>query len=134
VREQVAALYRSIQEAGLAYINAVTDYGAPADSVTQQARLPRESLARKSANCLDGAVLFASLIEGASLSPALLLIPGHALVGWESDDGAGDWQFLETTMVGSADFDAAYEETLSFAGDLHILAATVGVVLRGTGY
>ncbi|MFO0798481.1 MAG: hypothetical protein U0804_13475 [Gemmataceae bacterium] len=124
VREQVAALYRSLQEAGLAYINAVTDYGAPADSVTQRARLPRESLARKSANCLDGAVLFASLIEGASLSPALLLIPGHALVGWESDDGAGDWQFLETTMVGSADFDAAcrsgqrqYEEACEFAPD-----------------
>ncbi len=122
VREQVGVLYRSLQEAGLAYINAVTDYGAPADSVTQRARLPRESLARKSANCLDGAVLFASLIEGASLSPALLLIPGHALVGWESDDGAGDWQFLETTMVGSADFDAAcrsgqrqYEEACEFA-------------------
>lgn len=122
VREQVGALYRSLQEAGLAYVNAVTDYGAPAESVTQRARLPRESLARRSANCLDGAVLFASLIEGASLSPALLMIPGHALVGWESDDGAGDWQFLETTMVGTADFDAAcrsgrrqYEEACEFA-------------------
>ena len=124
VREQVGALYRSLQEAGIAYINSVTDYGAPAGSVTQRARLPRESLAQKSANCLDGAVLFASLIEGASLSPALLLIPGHALVGWESEEEAGDWQFLETTMLGTADFDAAcrsgqkqYEEAREFAPD-----------------
>jgi hypothetical protein len=124
VREQVGALYRSLQEAGLAYVNAVTDYGAPAGSVTQRARLPRESLAARSANCLDGAVLFASLLEGASLSPALLLVPGHALVGWESDEGAGDWEFLETTMVGAADFDAArrsgtrqYEDAREFAPD-----------------
>lgn len=122
VREQVGALYGSLQEAGVAYINSVTDYGAPAGSVTQRARLPRESLAQRSANCLDGAVLFASLIEGASLSPALLLIPGHALVGWESEEEAGDWQFLETTMIGAADFDTAcrsgqrqYEEARDFA-------------------
>src|SRR5262249_50203311 len=124
VREQVGALYRALQEAGLAYINSVTDYGAAADSVTQRARLPREALAQKSANCLAGAVLFASLIEGASRSPALLLVPGHALVGWESEDGAGDWQFLETPLVGTADFDAAcrsgqkqYEEAREFAPD-----------------
>jgi hypothetical protein len=138
VREQVAALYRAVQEAGLAYVNAVTDYGAPPDSVTQRARLPRETLARRSANCLDGTILFASLLEGASLSPALLLIPGHALVGWESDEAAGDWEFLETTMVGTADFDAArrsgtrqYQEACEFAPDgvrLHRVAD-----LRGRG-
>jgi hypothetical protein len=132
IREQVAALYRAMQEAGLAYINAVTDYGAPAEVVAQRARLPRESLAQKSANCLDGAILFASLLEGASLSPALLLIPGHALVGWESEEEAGDWQFLETTLIGTADFDAAcrsgqrqYDEAREFCPDeirLHRLA------------
>jgi hypothetical protein len=131
VREQVRAIYRSLQECGLAYVNSVTDYGAPPGTVSQRARLPRESLARKSANCIDGAVLFASLIEGASLSAALLLVPGHALVGWETEDG-GDWVFLETTLVGTADFDAAcksgqaqYENAREFYPDavrLHRLA------------
>ena len=107
VREQVRALYQSLRECGLAYINSVADYGAAPGTVTQRARLPHESLARKSANCVDGSVLFASLLEGASLSPALLLLPGHALVGWESDEGAGDWQIVETTMLGTHDFDAA---------------------------
>jgi len=132
VREQVAALYQSLRECELAYVNSVTDYGAPAGTVTQRARLPRESLGQKSANCLDGSVLFASLLEGASLSPALLLVPGHALVGWESDDGRGDWQFLESTMIGTHDFDAAcvsgqkqYEQAQNFYPDtvrLHRLA------------
>ena len=49
----------------------------------------------------------------------------------------GSWQVSdrnETSFAARADFDAAYEETLSFMGDVHILAATVGVVVRGTGY
>ena len=100
-------MYRALRECGLAYINSVADYGAAPGTVTQRARLPRESLAHKSANCVDGTLLFASALEGASLSPALLFVPGHALVGWESDDGAGDWQFLETTMIGTHDFTAA---------------------------
>jgi hypothetical protein len=107
IREQVKALYQSLREWGLAYINSVADYGAPPGTVTQRARLPRESLAQKNANCVDGTVLFASLLEGVSLSPALLLLPGHALVGWESEEMAGDWQFVETTMIGSHEFDAA---------------------------
>ena len=49
----------------------------------------------------------------------------------------GTWQISDrnkTSFAARADFDAAYEETLSFARDVHILAATVGVVVRGTGY
>ena len=49
----------------------------------------------------------------------------------------GLWQISDrnhTSFAARADFDAAYEETLSLTGDVHILAATVGVVLRGTGY
>jgi hypothetical protein len=132
VRKQVAVLYQSLRDWGLAYVNAVADYGAPPGTVTQRARLPRESLAYKSANCVDGTLLFASLLEGASLSPALLLLPGHALVGWESDEGSGDWSFIETTMIGTHDFEAAcasgqkqYEQAQEFYPDsirLHRLA------------
>ncbi|HVK11473.1 MAG TPA: hypothetical protein VM597_22070 [Gemmataceae bacterium] len=106
-RAQAAALYAALRACDLAYVNSVTDYGGGPGQATQRARLPREALELKSANCVDGAVLFASLLEGASLSPALLLIPGHALVGWETLDGYGDWQFLETTMLATADFEAA---------------------------
>jgi hypothetical protein len=49
----------------------------------------------------------ASLLEGISLNPAIALMPGHALLGWETWSGSGDWSFLETTMIGSHDFKAA---------------------------
>jgi hypothetical protein len=108
VTQQVAALYQALKEAGLTYINSVIDYGAAAGQTTQRTRLPRESLETRSANCIDGTVLLASLLEGASLNAALALIPGHAFVGWQNGDGDGEeWRFLETTMIGSADFDAA---------------------------
>src|SRR5262249_20707570 len=107
VTRQVKALYQSLREAGLAYVNSVIDFGAPAALSPQRPRLPRESLAQKSVNCLDGIVLFASLLEGASLNPALVFVPGHAFVGWETGNGSGQWRYLETTMIGRAEFEAA---------------------------
>jgi hypothetical protein len=107
VTEQVAALYRSLREAGIVYVNSVIDFGAPPGLAIQRTRLPRESLRRKSANCIDGTVLLASLLEGASLNPALVFVPGHAFVAWETWRGTKQWEFLETTMIGTHDFDVA---------------------------
>jgi hypothetical protein len=81
IASQVEALYRSLKEAGLTYVNSVIDYCAGPGQITQRTRLPRESLAQKSANCIDGTVLMASLLEGASLNLALVLVPGHAFLG-----------------------------------------------------
>jgi hypothetical protein len=47
------------------------------------------------------------LLEGASLNAALVVVPGHALVAWEAWHDTGDWHCLETTLIGSKDFDAA---------------------------
>lgn len=109
VNAQVAALYQSLREAEISYVNSVIDYGAPAGMTTQRTRLPRESLAQRSANCIDGTVLLASLIEGVSLNPAIVLVPGHAFVGWEVWHGSGEWRFLETTLIGTADFEIAHK-------------------------
>jgi hypothetical protein len=107
VTEQVRALYAALREAEITYVNSVIDYGAGPGQHTQRTRLPRESLAGKRANCIDGSVLFASLLEGASLNAALVVVPGHALVAWEAWHDTDDWRYLETTMIGAADFDTA---------------------------
>lgn len=49
----------------------------------------------------------------------------------------GYWQTAgrnKTTFAARAHFDSAYERNLSFVTDIGILARTVGVVIRGTGY
>ncbi len=70
--------------------------------------LPRESLEDKQANCIDGAVLFATLLEAASLNPALVIVPGHAFVAWETWSGSNVWNYLETTMIGTHSFQEAH--------------------------
>ena len=36
-----------------------------------------------------------------------MLVPGHAFVGWETWRGSDEWDYLETTMIDSHDFEAA---------------------------
>ena len=104
---QVKAIFDTLNEAGIAYIDSVIDFGAGPGQVTQRTRLPRESLRHRSANCIDGTVLFASLLESASLHAAIVLVPGHAFVAWETWRGSDEWDYLETTLISSQDFEAA---------------------------
>jgi hypothetical protein len=120
VLSQVRALYRALKEkAGITYVNSVISFN-PGDGseVHQRVRLPRESLADKQANCLDGVVLFASLLEGISLNPALVIVPGHAFVAWEAASGSKEWKYLETTRIGTHSFEDASEEAELIVKDL----------------
>jgi hypothetical protein len=110
---QVRALFETLKDAGISYVDSVIDFGAGPGQITQRTRLPRESLRHKSANCIDGTVLFASLLEAASLQPAIVLVPGHAFVGWETWEGSDEWDYLETTLIASHDFDAARQRARS---------------------
>ena len=104
---QVEALFSALKKRDLAYVHSVISYGTPKNAFTQRTRLPRETLALKSANCLDAVVLMASLIEGVSLNPALVVVPGHAFVGWQGTPGEDTWRYLEVSMTSSSSFAAA---------------------------
>lgn len=94
----------------MVYIDSPLNLGEQAGQVTQRVRLPTESLAAGgSANCIDGTVLFASLLELASIDPFIVIVPGHAFVGWRIWQGVHEYEFLETTMIGSDDFNAAQQ-------------------------
>ena len=92
-------------------MDSVIDFGTRPGQITPRTRLPRESLRHKSTNCIDGTVLMASLLEAASLQPAIVLVPGHAFVAWETWDGTDEWDYLETTMIASHDFEEARQHT-----------------------
>jgi hypothetical protein len=106
VERQVRAVFEALKARRIVYVNSVICFGAGPGEHMQRVRLPRESLAKRSANCIDGTVLFASVLEAASLSTAILIVPGHALLGWQIQDG-GDWDYIETTLIESADFATA---------------------------
>jgi hypothetical protein len=52
-------------------------------------------------------LLFASLLEGISINPAIVVIPGHVFLGWETEPGKNRWGYLETTMIGAHEFEEA---------------------------
>jgi len=37
-------------------------------------------------------------------SPAIVVVPGHAFVGWETWDESGEWRYVETTMINKHTF------------------------------
>jgi hypothetical protein len=117
VTSQVEAIYKALQKHTLRYVGSIIDFAAEQGASTQRVRLPRETLALRQANCIDGTLLFASLLESVGINPAIVIVPGHAFVGWSTVKPAGlpgseneddtQWDYLETTYVGKHDFGEA---------------------------
>jgi hypothetical protein len=105
VELQVRALYESLKyDYELAYIDSTTSFNPDASAFDQRVRLPAETLRTRSANCIDGVLLFASLLEACSLRPALLVSSDHAVVAWATTRTGGAWDYLETTVLHTNDF------------------------------
>jgi hypothetical protein len=109
---QVKALFEELQAEGMSYVmdpEVLAD-----DAFGQRTRLPSEVLQSTNAQCLEGTLLYASLLEAIGLDPLLIQVPGHIFVGWRPspkdkykaklDHGA---YFLETTATHEATFDQA---------------------------
>lgn len=76
----------------------------------QRTRLPGEVLSSTNAQCLEGTLTFATLMEAIGIKPIVVLVPGHAFIGWhtvDKDGTKGEPLFVETTMVGNYDFETA---------------------------
>lgn len=112
---QVKAIYDELKARGVTY---VMDPTVNTDLVkVQRTRLPSEVLESTNAQCLEGTILFATMLEAIGLRPIIVLVPGHAFVGWHGTRSDGvkpdaDRLFVETTMVGNAPFEAAVKTAM----------------------
>jgi len=70
------------------------------EDVIQRIRFPSETLKSGMGNCIETAVLFASLLEALQLNTAIILRPGHAYVAYQNHEY---WYFIETTLLGEED-------------------------------
>ncbi len=72
-------------------------------------RLIDESINNGQANCVDGAVLFASLLRKIDIEPVLVSLPHHCYVAFYLDRERTQLVGLETTLLGEQlDEDAEY--------------------------
>ena len=98
---QVKALFDELKAHGVTYVSdpsLFNDHGA-----VQRTRLPAEVLASTNAQCLEGTLLYATLLEAIGLDPVMVFISGHVFVAWKPskyDHVKQPLLFLETTMTG----------------------------------
>jgi hypothetical protein len=106
---QVRALFDELKARGVSYVMDPDVFST--QLFAQRTRLPAEVLATTNAQCLEGTLLLATLLEAIGIEPILAFVPGHAFVGWRTsprfDRGLPPVVFLETTMVANNTFEAA---------------------------
>jgi len=111
---QVKAIFTALRnDYHITYINSPTAFGKGNEN-PQRIRLPQESLSSGSANCIDGAVLYASAIESIGMHPHIITTPSHAFTCYDAKPDADDSDnliCLETTMTsGDSTFEQALEQ------------------------
>lgn len=100
VIRQVYAIWDTLVSRDVRYSN-ITNTSATADMVlSQHVRLIEESLNNSQANCVDGSVLFASMLRKIGIEPFLVIIPGHCYVGFYVDQERQKLLAIETTLLG----------------------------------
>lgn len=103
------AIFMALKEIGISYIDSSISFGWLKPYAFQRVKLPATTIKTKAANCIDGTILFASLLEHIGIQPIIVLVPGHALVGWKPIPNSTKIVLLETTLISSATFEKAIE-------------------------
>lgn len=111
-KEQIRAFYNYLKSLGTSYVGHTTRVDK--DFLYQDIRLPYEVYQTANCLCVEGSVLFASLMEAINLKPVLINVPGHTIVGWHDKNGPVQYKgsrlyVLETTSIGRHNFDQALE-------------------------
>lgn len=102
VARQVFAIWSALQKRGIQYSSTTTTPGGSEEVYSQYVRFLDQSLTNTQANCVDGSVLFASILRKISIKPFLITVPGHMYVGFYLTPDEKDFVGLETTVIGAA--------------------------------
>lgn len=110
VDKQVYALWHVLQKRNFRYSS--VSYSSLSSNVvySQRVRTFDDAFNSSQINCVDGSVLFASLLRAINITPVLVQIPGHMFVGYYTDSQNKNLTFLETTMIGDVDLDDYFPE------------------------
>lgn len=110
VDKQVYSLWYVLQKRGFKY-SSISNSSLSSNVVfTQRVRTFDDALESAQINCVDGSVLFASLLKAININPILVRIPGHMFVGYYTDRSHKDIHFLETSMIGDVNLDDFFPE------------------------
>lgn len=103
---EARAIFTALQRMGLSYVKSSATLGDH-KGVSERVRMPRVSLAQSSANCIDAAVMYASLFENLGMGASIVIVPGHAFVGVRVAEGSPKFLFIDVARTGLSTFEAA---------------------------
>jgi hypothetical protein len=101
VYRQAWAVWQALAAHGIRYSAADPGIARGPHVFSQRVRLLGQTWADRSANCVDGSVLIASVLQRIGVRSFLVLVPGHAFVGFYTDAEATHAAYLETTLLGA---------------------------------
>jgi hypothetical protein len=110
--KQVFALWYYLQKEGFKYSDISTSGGIDELIASQHVRFIGDALKAKQANCIDGTVLLASLMYKIGFDVSIILVPGHAYLGFSLDERGERKMALETTMLGNLNLKPAAGQAL----------------------
>jgi len=105
VDKQVYALWHVLQKRQFRY-SSVSNTSLSSNVVfSQRVRTFEDALSASQINCVDGSVLFASLLRAINIDPVLVRTPRHMFVGYYTTANRDSLNFLETSMIGDIELD-----------------------------
>lgn len=103
VYRQVFAIWYVLQQRGIRYSSITRTSSEHSNVLSQYVRFIDQSWNNTQANCVDGSVLFASVLRKIDINPMLVMVPAHALLGFALDAEGEQFGYLETTLLGARD-------------------------------
>ncbi|MGC2743724.1 MAG: hypothetical protein WA672_11080 [Candidatus Angelobacter sp.] len=103
---EARAIFNALQRMGLSYVKSSATLGDH-KGVSERVRMPRISLSQSSANCIDAAVMYASLFENLGMDPSIVIVPGHAYAGVRVAEGSSKFLLIDVALTGRSTFEAA---------------------------
>lgn len=115
VLPQLAAIYRVLNnDYRIRYVSTPVSLASTEKTFVQRVRLPAETIQQRAGNCIETAALYAAAIEAMDMNPLLVIVPGHAFVACETNDGSHQYIFVETTVLGEG---STFEEALRLGAE-----------------
>lgn len=105
VDRQVYALWNVLQKRKFQYSSVANTSLSSNVVFSQRVRTFEDALQASQINCVDGSVLFASLLRAINIEPILIRIPGHMFVGYYTNSRRTAMSFLETSMIGDVNLE-----------------------------
>lgn len=101
---QVAAIWKVLHDRGFQYSSiTTTSTNSTSALVSQAVRTFDNSMKTNQANCVDGTVVFASLLRAINISTVMVLTHNHCFLGFYTSRKRDKIIYLETTMLSNSD-------------------------------